>query len=87
MSDVEIVKLSEEIDNKFNRLLSEFNKRYELDRYSNSAQVKEYFGLDKPTFHKLLKEGLPMIRIGKRWKGKIRDIEQWFKSKNEVKFN
>ena len=87
MSEVEIVKLSEEIDNKFHSLLEHFNKRYELDRYANSAKVKEYFGLDKPTFHKLLKEGMPMIRIGKRWKGKIRVIEQWFKAKNEVKFN
>jgi len=87
MSEVEIVRLSEEIDKKFHSLLELFNKRYELDKYSNSAQVKDYFGLDKPTFHKLLKEGMPMIRIGRRWKGKIRIIEQWFKSRNEVTFN
>ena len=85
MSDVEMVKLSEEIDSKFNRLLDRFNQRYELDAYANSAKIRDYFGLDKPTFHKLLKEGMPLIQIGKRWKGKIREVEAWFKSRNEVK--
>ena len=87
MNEFEIEKLLEGINNKFNELLENLNERYELDKYSNSAKVKEYFGLDKPTFHKLLKEGMPMIRIGSRWKGKIRVVEQWFIRRNEVKFN
>ena len=84
MNEVEMVKLSEEIDNKINRVLDRFKQRYELDSYANSAKIRAYFGLDKPTFHKLLKEGMPLIQIGKRWKGKIREVETWFKSRNEV---
>jgi len=84
MNEVEMVKLSEEIDNKINRVLDRFNQRYELDSYANSAKIRDYFGLDKPTFHKLLKEGMPLIQIGKRWKGKIREVEAWFKSRNAI---
>ena len=82
MRETELAELSDKIDSKFNLLLDRFNSRYELDKYSNSAQIREYFGLDKPTFHKLLRDGMPLIRIGRRWKGKIREIDQWFKSNN-----
>jgi len=77
----------DKFEDKFNLFQDLITRKYSMEKYSTSVEIIEYFSIDKPTFSRFVKSGMPVIKIGSRWKGKLNEIEQWFKDKNKVHFS
>ena len=84
MDKQEVNYIIDQVDSKVNLLLDSINTKYSLDKYSSTSDILDYFDIDKPNFKRLIKQGLPVIKIGSRWKGKLGEIENWFKNQNLV---
>lgn len=55
-----------------------------VNSYVSSNEIMKYFGIDKNNFSRLVSKGMPVIVVGSRYKGKINEIESWFKARNSV---
>ena len=60
------------------------------DRYLSVAEICTYLGIKRDTVYKWISEKkLPAHRIGKLWKFKISEVDEWVKrdsnSKNKTK--
>ena len=50
------------------------------DRYLSVAEICVYLGIKRDTVYKWIdKKGLPAHRVGKLWKFKIREVDEWIK--------
>ena len=50
------------------------------DRYLSVAEICVYLGIKRDTIYKWIgKKGLPAHRVGKLWKFKIREVDEWVK--------
>jgi excisionase family DNA binding protein len=55
----------------------------EIEKYIGTKEISEYLDVTKDTLHKWIKSGsIPCHRIGRLWKFKISEIDQWVKSGN-----
>ena len=50
------------------------------DRYLSVSEICTYLGIKRDTVYKWIdKKGLPAHRVGKLWKFKIREVDEWVK--------
>ena len=50
------------------------------DRWLSVAEICIYLGIKRDTVYKWIdKKGLPAHRVGKLWKFKIREVDEWVK--------
>jgi len=55
-----------------------------VDRYMSIKETCEYLGLNRNTILKMIAEdGLPAVKIGKLWKIKIRELDEWIAKNNQ----
>ena len=55
-----------------------------VERYMSITETCEYLGLNRNTIHKMIAEnGLPAVKIGKLWKIKMRELEEWIANNNK----
>lgn len=53
----------------------------EAERWSSLEEVAEHIGVNKDTVRNWIKkEAIPAHRIGKLWKFKLSEIDEWIKS-------
>ena len=53
------------------------------DRYLSVAEICTYLGIKRDTVYKWIsKKQLPAHRIGKLWKFKISEVDEWVKSQD-----
>ena len=83
METQEVTYIVDKIDSKINLLFDKVQTKYSLEKYSDIKTILEYFAIDKPNFLRLVDDGMPVIKIGSRWKGKLGEIENWFKNRNK----
>lgn len=52
------------------------------EKWLNIAEVAEYLGVNKYTIRNWLKNdsGIPAHKIGRQWKFKLTDLDEWIKS-------
>ena len=51
------------------------------DRYLSVAEICTYLGIKRDNVYKWIdKKGLPAHRVGKFWKFKISEVDEWVKS-------
>lgn len=52
------------------------------EKWLNIAEVAEYLGVNKDTIRNWLKNdsGIPAHKIGRQWKFKLTDLDEWIKS-------
>ena len=56
------------------------------DRYLSVAEICTYLGIKRDTVYKWISEKkLPAHRIGKLWKFKISEVDEWVKNGSNVK--
>lgn len=49
----------------------------------STKEIAEHLGVTKDTIHKLIKaETIPCCRVGKLWKFKKSEVDQWVKADN-----
>lgn len=51
----------------------------EAERYVPIKVVCQHFDICETTVRKLIKRGLPQIKVGQEYRFKISDVEEWFK--------
>ena len=55
------------------------------DRYLSVAEICTYLGIKRDTVYKWIsKKQLPAHRIGKLWKFKISEVDEWVKRDSRV---
>ncbi len=53
------------------------------DRYLSVAEICTYLGIKRDTVYKWIsKKKLPAHRIGKLWKFKMSEVDEWVKNEN-----
>lgn len=53
----------------------------ELERWISMKEVTEYLGVSRDTvLNWIARRGMPAAKIGRKWKFKISEIEEWIKS-------
>ncbi len=53
----------------------------DAEKWSSLEEVAEYIGVNKDTVRNWIKkEAVPAHRIGKLWKFKLSEIDEWIKS-------
>ncbi len=51
------------------------------DRWLSIAEVSQYIGVSTDTIYKWIdKKGLPAYKVGRLWKFKAEEIDQWVRS-------
>lgn len=52
------------------------------EKWLNIAELAEYLGVNKDTIRNWIKNdtGIPAHKIGRQWKFKLTDIDEWVKS-------
>ena len=56
----------------------------DIECYLSVTEACKYLGLNRNTIHKMIAEdGLPAVKIGKLWKIKIRELEEWIAKNNQ----
>lgn len=52
------------------------------EKWLNIAEVAEYLGVNKDTIRNWIKNdsGIPAHKIGRQWKFKLTDLDEWIKS-------
>ena len=85
MNAQDIAYIIDQMDSRINLLIDKVQNKYSLEKYVGSDVIIDYFDIDKPNFNRLVHKGMPVIKIGGRWKGKLKDIEEWFANQNTVK--
>ena len=56
------------------------------DRYLSVAEICTYLGVKRDTVYKWIsKKKLPAHRIGKLWKFKVSEVDEWVKNGSKVK--
>ena len=54
-----------------------------IERYISVTEASDYLGLNRNTILKMIAEdGLPAVKIGKLWKIKIRELDEWIAKNN-----
>ena len=54
------------------------------DRYLSVAEICTYLGIKRDTVYKWISEKkLPAHRIGKLWKFKISEVDEWVRNENK----
>ncbi len=55
------------------------------EKWVSITEISTHLGVSKDTVHKLIKtDGLPAKKLGKLWKFKISEVDQWL-SQRELK--
>ncbi len=55
------------------------------DRWVSIKEISEYLGARRETIYKWIEEkNMPAHQIGRCWKFKISDVDQWIKSGNSA---
>lgn len=53
----------------------------EVERWVSTKEIALHLGVNKDTIHKWIRNGtIPCHRVGRLWKFKISDIDEWVKS-------
>lgn len=56
----------------------DYDGTLELNEYLTPREVMELLAIGKNTFYKMVQSGkLPAFRVGKQWRVKRADMEQW----------
>ncbi len=55
----------------------------EAERYVPIKVVCQHFDISETTVRKLIKQGLPQIRIGIEYRFKISEVERWLKDQQK----
>lgn len=52
------------------------------EKWHNISEVAEYLGVNKDTIRNWIKNdsGIPAHKIGRQWKFKLTDLDEWIKS-------
>lgn len=51
------------------------------ERWVSSKEISQYLGINKDTLHKWIKlEKIPCHRVGRLWKFKVSEIDEWVKN-------
>ena len=59
-------------------------QKRDVERYLSVTETSEYLGLSRNTILKMIAEdGLPAVKIGKQWKIKIRELDEWIEKNNQ----
>ncbi len=57
----------------------------ELEKWVSSKEIAQYLGVNKDTIQRWLTKGqIPGHRIGRLWKFKISEIDEWIASENSA---
>lgn len=57
------------------------NKKTENKKWLSVVEAAEYLGISKETIYRLIEsDNIPKFRIGKLWKFKTTDLDQWIES-------
>lgn len=51
--------------------------------YTDLHEVLKYFHIARAKAERLIREGMPMLRIGKHRRFKISEIEEWLRNRNK----
>jgi excisionase family DNA binding protein len=51
--------------------------------YVDLHAVLQHFSIARSKLEKLIREGLPMLRIGKSRRFRVTEVEEWLKAKQE----
>jgi len=55
------------------------------DRYLSVAEIGMYLGIKRDTVYKWIRDSkLPAHRIGKLWKFKISEVDEWVKNQDRL---
>ncbi len=57
------------------------NNAYITEGYVTTKEAMRYLALPKSTFELLIKQGMPVLRIGKSRRFRVSEIEAWLKNK------
>ncbi len=53
----------------------------EIERWVSSKEIAQYIGINKDTLQRWITSGkIPCHRVGRLWKFKISEIDEWIKS-------
>lgn len=60
-----------------------------MDKWVGLEYISEYLDVSKDTIRNWIKKenGIPAYKIGKQWKFKLSDVDNWIKSSQSSKFN
>lgn len=60
-----------------------------MDKWVSLEYISEYLDVSKDTIRNWIKKenGIPAYKIGKQWKFKLSDVDNWIKSSQSSKFN
>ena len=51
-----------------------------VEHWVSSKEIAEHLGINKDTLHRWIKnKSIPCHRVGRLWKFKISEIDEWFK--------
>lgn len=54
-----------------------------MDRWLSVQEIAQYLGISKETVYRWLEKGkIPAHRVGKLWKFKTSEVDQWIKNGN-----
>jgi excisionase family DNA binding protein len=52
-----------------------------VEHWVSSKEIAEHLGITKDTLHRWIKnKGIPCHRVGRLWKFKISEIDEWIKN-------
>jgi len=58
------------------------------DRWLSADEICEYLGMGRDTIYKWIeKKGLPAYRLGRQWKFKTKEIDEWVRKGSNYKTN
>jgi len=49
----------------------------------NKKQIAEHYAVSVPTIDRLMKEGLPYVKVGKNVRFDLDEVKEWLKNKRE----
>ncbi len=62
------------------------NEQIENNRYYSLKDICEYLGVKRDTIFKWIKtRNLPATKIGRQWKFKLAEVDEWVKSGKAAK--
>lgn len=87
---LDIAKISEKQIVKNTKLFWKGNKmtkeREEAPMFLTAKEMSDVLGINEKTFAKMVKEGMPSVKIGERPKFDLSDVLDWLKNRSGDKF-
>ena len=55
-----------------------------IERWYSMNEIAEYLGITRDTVLAWIKNGMPGVKVGRTWKFKISEVDEWMRSESSV---